>query len=137
MKYVHTAALALTLGMHLLPGFPKVVAVAAVLGALGLHLQGITRSTRGEGVLAALAVVVLLVFVVSLLATPPVLADGRPSAPEGSGGVTGVVQAAGFVVFALTGFVLLQIHARKRPSTWPLVVAGIVIPAVLAVFFIH
>ncbi len=41
------------------------------------------------------------------------------------------------IVFALTGFVLLQIHARKRPSTWPLVVAGIVIPAVLAVFFIH
>ena len=107
------AALALTLGMHLLPGFPKVVAVAAVLGALGLHLQGITRSTRGEGVLAALAVVVLLVFVVSLLATPPVLADGPPSAPEGSGGVTGVVQAAGFVVFALTGSVRL-LNQRTR-----------------------
>ncbi|UZK68604.1 PepSY-associated TM helix domain-containing protein [Sphingomonas sp. S1-29] len=41
------------------------------------------------------------------------------------------------VVFALTGFVLLQIHAKKRPSTWPLVVLGLAIPAILALFFIH
>lgn len=39
--------------------------------------------------------------------------------------------------FALTGLVLLQLHARKRPSTWPLVAAGLAIPAILAIFFIH
>lgn len=40
-------------------------------------------------------------------------------------------------VFALTGLVLLWLHSRRRPSTWPLVAAGLAIPAVLAVFFIH
>jgi hypothetical protein len=41
------------------------------------------------------------------------------------------------IVFSLTGLVLLQMHARNRPSTWPLVIAGLVIPAILALFFIH
>ena len=41
------------------------------------------------------------------------------------------------LVFSLTGLVLLQLHARRRPSTWPLVAAGLIIPAVLAIFFIH
>ncbi|WP_439540700.1 PepSY-associated TM helix domain-containing protein [Sphingomonas sp.] len=41
------------------------------------------------------------------------------------------------VVFSLTGLVLLQMHSKNRPSTWPLVGAGLVIPAVLAIFFIH
>ncbi|MEC3910354.1 PepSY-associated TM helix domain-containing protein [Sphingobium sp. CR2-8] len=40
-------------------------------------------------------------------------------------------------LFALTGLVLLQIHAKKRPSTWPLVAAGLAIPAILAIIFIH
>lgn len=41
------------------------------------------------------------------------------------------------LVFSLTGLVLLQLHARHRPSTWPLVAAGLVIPAILAIYFIH
>lgn len=40
-------------------------------------------------------------------------------------------------LFALTGLLLLQLHARKRPSTWPLVAAGLAIPAILAIIFIH
>lgn len=41
-------------------------------------------------------------------------------------------------VFAsVTGLLLLWLHARKRPSTWPLVAAGLVLPALLAVFAIH
>lgn len=41
------------------------------------------------------------------------------------------------VVFSLTGVVLLWLHAAKRTITWPLVAAGLAIPAVLAVIFIH
>jgi hypothetical protein len=41
------------------------------------------------------------------------------------------------VVFSLTGLILLQLHARHRPSTWPLVAAGLIIPAILAIYFIH
>lgn len=40
-------------------------------------------------------------------------------------------------IFALTGLVLLQLHARKRPSTWPLVASGLALPAILAILFIH
>jgi hypothetical protein len=40
-------------------------------------------------------------------------------------------------VFALTGLVLLQIHSKKRPTTWPLVAVGLAIPAILAIIFIH
>lgn len=41
------------------------------------------------------------------------------------------------LVFALTGLVLLQLHAAKRKSTWPIVGLGLAIPTALAVFFIH
>jgi uncharacterized protein len=41
------------------------------------------------------------------------------------------------VVFSLTGLVLLQMHARHRKSTWPLVALGLILPAALAIFFIH
>ncbi|WP_070157443.1 PepSY-associated TM helix domain-containing protein [Sphingobium phenoxybenzoativorans] len=40
-------------------------------------------------------------------------------------------------IFALTGLFLLWLHSAKRPSTWPLVALGLIIPAVIAVIFIH
>lgn len=45
--------------------------------------------------------------------------------------------AAACLIFALTGLVLLWLHAAKRTVTWPLVGAGLAIPAVLALIFIH
>jgi len=47
------------------------------------------------------------------------------------------VFAGACLVFALTGLVLLQLHARRRPSTWPLVIVGLAIPAAIAAFLIH
>jgi hypothetical protein len=41
------------------------------------------------------------------------------------------------VVFSLTGLLLLQRHAANRPSTWPLVGLGLVMPLLLALLFIH
>ncbi len=41
------------------------------------------------------------------------------------------------LVFAITGLFLLQLHSAKRKSTWPLVGMGLVIPAAIAVIFIH
>jgi hypothetical protein len=40
-------------------------------------------------------------------------------------------------LFALTGLLLLWLHAKKRPTTWPLVAMGLAIPAILAIIFIH
>jgi hypothetical protein len=45
--------------------------------------------------------------------------------------------AGACLVFAITGLVLLQLHAAKRPSTWPIVGVGLLIPVLIAVFFIH
>ena len=47
------------------------------------------------------------------------------------------VFAAACIVFALTGFGLTWLHARQRPSTWPLVGLGLLIPALIALLFIH
>lgn len=41
------------------------------------------------------------------------------------------------VVFAVTGFFLLQLHAARRPYTWPLVGAGLAAPAIIAIIFTH
>ena len=45
--------------------------------------------------------------------------------------------AAACVIFCVTGLLLLQIHARKRPLTWPIVGAGLVIPLFLIIFVMH
>jgi len=45
--------------------------------------------------------------------------------------------AAACLVFCITGLVLLQLHARGRPSTWPLVGLGLVAPLLLVLLFIH
>lgn len=45
--------------------------------------------------------------------------------------------ALGCVVFCVTGLILLQLHSHARRSTWPLVGAGLIIPLLLALLFIH
>ncbi|EHJ60382.1 hypothetical protein NSU_2730 [Novosphingobium pentaromativorans US6-1] len=41
------------------------------------------------------------------------------------------------MVFIGTGFVLLWLHGRNRPATWPLTGLGFLVPFLLALFFIH
>jgi hypothetical protein len=45
--------------------------------------------------------------------------------------------AVACIVFCLTGLVLLQLLSHARPSTWPLVGLGLLIPALIAIAFIH
>jgi hypothetical protein len=45
--------------------------------------------------------------------------------------------AVACLVFCITGFLILKYHAAKRPSTWPVIGFGIVLPAVLALLFVH
>ena len=47
------------------------------------------------------------------------------------------VFAVACLVFAITGLLILKMHAANRPSTWPLVAFGLVLPALLAILFIH
>ncbi len=63
------------------------------------------------------------------------LHKGRNTGPAWSWFID--IFAIGAVVFCVTGLLLLQLHSKARPSTWPLVGAGLVIPFLLAVLFIH
>ena len=45
--------------------------------------------------------------------------------------------AGACVLFTLTGLFLLQLHARHRSLTWPIVAAGLVVPVLLIIIFIH
>ena len=45
--------------------------------------------------------------------------------------------AVACLLSSLTGLLILQFHAGQRPSTWPLVGLGLVIPLILALLFIH
>lgn len=45
--------------------------------------------------------------------------------------------AAAALIFTITGLILLQLHSRNRRMTWPLVFLGLILPALVAVLFIH
>lgn len=45
--------------------------------------------------------------------------------------------AVACVIFCISGLILLYRHAGGRPTTWPLVGLGLVIPTILALLFIH
>ncbi len=47
------------------------------------------------------------------------------------------VFAGACLLFCLTGLLILQQHAGRRPSTWPLVGAGLVLPVLLALLLVH
>lgn len=41
------------------------------------------------------------------------------------------------IVFCVTGFCVLWIHSRERAEIWPVVGAGVLVPVLLAVLFVH
>lgn len=41
------------------------------------------------------------------------------------------------LVFSLSGLLILKFHAAARPTTWPMVAAGLTLPVLLALLFIH
>jgi hypothetical protein len=41
------------------------------------------------------------------------------------------------LVFSITGLFILKMHATNRPTTWPIVALGLVLPLLLAILFIH
>lgn len=45
--------------------------------------------------------------------------------------------AVACIVFCITGLLLLQRYASNRPSTWPMVGLGLVLPWILILLFIH
>jgi len=44
--------------------------------------------------------------------------------------------AVATLIFCITGLLLLQIHAKRRPSTWYITAAGVVVPGLIAWLYI-
>jgi uncharacterized protein len=63
------------------------------------------------------------------------LHKGRNTGPAWSWFID--IFAGACIVFSLTGFGLLWLKANGRRSTWPLLGAGVVIPLLLVLFFLH
>ena len=47
------------------------------------------------------------------------------------------VFALACIIFSITGFLLLQRYADTRSQTWPLLIAGLVVPILFMLFLIH
>ena len=47
------------------------------------------------------------------------------------------VFAAACLVFSLSGLFILKMHAANRPTTWPVVGLGVLVPVLLALLLIH
>jgi hypothetical protein len=63
------------------------------------------------------------------------LHKGRNSGPWWSWFIDLFAVAA--LVFSLSGLFLLQMHARQRPTTWPVVGLGVIVPLLIALLLIH
>lgn len=45
--------------------------------------------------------------------------------------------AVGCVVFCVSGLLLLQVHSRQRPATWPMVGLGALVMLLIVLLFVH
>lgn len=45
--------------------------------------------------------------------------------------------AVACLLFAITGLLIMKMHANNRPSTWPLVGLGLLVPVLIALLSIH
>ncbi|WP_369131651.1 APC family permease [Modestobacter sp. I12A-02662] len=101
-KTASCAAVALTVGYHTAPGLARPIAVAAVAGVTALDHCGVHRSARATRLVVGVVLAVLATVVVAGWA------GGHPRAaqlsPSTGHGITGVLQAAGFLFFAFAGY---------------------------------
>jgi hypothetical protein len=63
------------------------------------------------------------------------LHKGRNTGPAWSWFID--VFAIACLVFCLTGLILLQLHARQRGMTWPMVGLGLLVPLLLLLLLVH
>ncbi|HAG58422.1 MAG TPA: amino acid permease [Arthrobacter bacterium] len=105
-KTASCAAMALTFAHYVSPGYAVPVAIAAVVALTALNLFGITRTALLTRVLLCV-VLATLVFVAAAAIVGPhpagVMSGGTAGA-GGSGGIDGVLPAAGLMFFAFAGY---------------------------------
>lgn len=107
-KTASCAAMALTVAAYAVPGpwwVQRLVAVTAVVGLAALNYRGVTRTAGLTRILVATSITALAIVVVGITV------GGQASmgnlggwSAVGSGGVYGILQAAGLLFFAFAGY---------------------------------
>ncbi|TDB97158.1 APC family permease [Actinomadura sp. 7K534] len=107
-KTASCAAMALTFAAYAVPGpewARRAAAIAAVAGLAALNYHGVTRTALATRVLVATSLTALAAVVIAIIAGGGGDADGLGGwSALGTGGVHGVLQAAGLLFFAFAGY---------------------------------
>ncbi|MCB5178677.1 APC family permease [Streptomyces antimicrobicus] len=101
-KTASCAAMALTVGAYVWPGREHAVAVAAVVALTAANYGGVQKSARIARVIVAVVLAVLAGVVAACLGSGT--ADAGRLSDGASGGVAGLLQAAGLLFFAFAGY---------------------------------
>ena len=101
-KFASCAAVALTFGSYLAPGYARYLAAAAVIAFTALNYRGIEKTAGATKVLVLVVLSALLCIVVLMLGGAP--DPGNLGPLLGSNGVYGVLQSAGIWFFAFAGY---------------------------------
>ena len=101
-KTASCAAMALTVGAYVWPGQAHAVAVAAVVALTAVNYGGVQKSAWVTRVIVAVVLAVLASVVVVCLGSGA--SDAGRLSVGTSGGVGGVLQAAGLLFFAFAGY---------------------------------
>jgi APA family basic amino acid/polyamine antiporter len=101
-KTASCAAMALTVGVYVWPGQAHAVAVAAVVALTAVNYGGVQKSAWVTRVIVAVVLAVLASVVVVCLGSGA--SDAGRLDVGASGGVGGVLQAAGLLFFAFAGY---------------------------------
>ncbi len=133
-KTASCAAMALTFASYAVAGprwVQRLVAVAAVVALSAANYRGISRTARLARVLVAVSVIALLVVIVTIATSGNADASRIGGLSSlGSGGLHGVLQAAGLLFFAFAGYARIATlgeevrdPARTIPRAIPLALA--------------
>uniref|UniRef100_UPI000E6A47E6 APC family permease n=1 Tax=Streptomyces scabiei TaxID=1930 RepID=UPI000E6A47E6 len=138
-KTASCAAMALTVGTYVWPGQAHAVAVAAVVALTAVNYGGVQKSAWLTRVIVAVVLAVLAAVVVVCLGSGE--ADAGRLGGGASGGVGGVLEAAGLLFFAFAGYARIATlgeevrdPARTIPRAIPLALGiALVVYAAVAV----
>ncbi|MDQ0756309.1 APC family permease [Arthrobacter sp. B3I4] len=136
-KTASCAAMALTFGHYLAPGFATPLAVAAVVVLTGVNLLGITRTAQLTRILLAVVLATLGFVAVAALTGPHPAGGGAGWSAAADGGYAwGVLPAAGLMFFAFAGYARIATLGEevKDPAT---TIPKAILAALAAAFVIY
>ena len=116
-KLASCAAVALTFGYYLFPGYARYLAAGAVIAFMTLNYFGIKKTANATKIVVAIVVLSLVAIVVLILHGTPNIANLQPL--SGSSGLYGILQSAGIWFFAFAGYSRIATLGEevKNPET--------------------